>query len=130
MIRGVPDAKFAPASPHRAPTMAAAPKRQLNRAEHVGSFLRPRAIKDARAKGVSGAELRALEDEEVAKVVKQQLNNGLFRCASLASRGTASGQEASRYLVLSGSSSHCAQRVRRRISQALLSRSSHLARRR
>ena len=55
----------------------ASPQRVLNRAEHVGSFLRPASVKDARAKGVSGSELRAVEDEEIAKLVQLQLDNGL-----------------------------------------------------
>ena len=58
--------------------MAASHERVLNRAEHVGSFLRSPSVKEARAKGVSGSELRAIEDEAIAKLVKLQVDNGLL----------------------------------------------------
>src|SRR5712691_3134682 len=51
------------------------------RADHVGSFLRPAALKEARAKhekgALSAAELKAVEDREIEKVVKQQEAVGL-----------------------------------------------------
>lgn len=47
----------------------------------VGSFLRPAAIKDARAKYVAGeitlSELRKVEDEEIAKLVQKEAEHGL-----------------------------------------------------
>lgn len=51
------------------------------RADHVGSFLRPARLKDARAKHEKGEmpadALRQIEDEEIAKVVKKQEECGL-----------------------------------------------------
>ena len=51
------------------------------RADHVGSFLRPNAIKEARKKVVEGKmsaeELRKIEDDCVAEVVRQELDVGL-----------------------------------------------------
>lgn len=51
------------------------------RADHVGSFLRPKEILAAREKldtnGISGAELRKLEDEHIATVVQRQLDAGI-----------------------------------------------------
>src|SRR5215831_18176601 len=51
------------------------------RADHVGSLLRPATLKDARAKrerGEIGAdELRAIEDREIAAVIKKQAQVGL-----------------------------------------------------
>src|SRR5713226_5922836 len=51
------------------------------RADHVGSLLRPAALKDARAKrerGEIGAEaLNAIEDREIEKVIKKQEAAGL-----------------------------------------------------
>src|SRR5436190_2367941 len=51
------------------------------RADHVGSFLRPAALKEARAKhekgALSAAELKAVEDKEIAGVVKKQEQVGL-----------------------------------------------------
>src|SRR6185369_15700469 len=51
------------------------------RADHVGSLLRPAALKEARAKrerGEIGAdELTAIEDREIAKVIKRQEDVGL-----------------------------------------------------
>jgi 5-methyltetrahydropteroyltriglutamate--homocysteine methyltransferase len=51
------------------------------RADHVGSFLRPARLKDARAqheKGdISADALRKIEDEEIAKVVRKQEDVGL-----------------------------------------------------
>jgi 5-methyltetrahydropteroyltriglutamate--homocysteine methyltransferase len=51
------------------------------RADHVGSFLRPPRLKDARAKVAAGkmtaAELKEIEDEEIKKVVRQQEEVGL-----------------------------------------------------
>jgi len=51
------------------------------RADHVGSFLRPAALKEARAKyekgAISAAELKAVEDREIEKVVKKQEELGL-----------------------------------------------------
>jgi 5-methyltetrahydropteroyltriglutamate--homocysteine methyltransferase len=51
------------------------------RADHVGSLLRPRRLLDARedlAKGtITAAELRTIEDEEIAKVVAMQRAVGL-----------------------------------------------------
>lgn len=46
------------------------------RADHVGSFLRPAALKEARAKFTDGditkAELRKVEDIEIEKLVAKQ----------------------------------------------------------
>ena len=51
------------------------------RADHVGSFLRPRYLLDARdrkARGdISAAELRAVEDRAITEVVKMQEDAGL-----------------------------------------------------
>jgi 5-methyltetrahydropteroyltriglutamate--homocysteine methyltransferase len=51
------------------------------RADHVGSFLRPAALKEARAKREQGAitpaELKAVEDREVEKIIKKQEEIGL-----------------------------------------------------
>jgi len=51
------------------------------RADHVGSFLRPPRLKDARAKHAAGrmtaAELKAVEDAEIETVIKKQEEVGL-----------------------------------------------------
>src|SRR4051794_20077322 len=51
------------------------------RADHVGSLLRPPALKDARARrqrGEIGAdELKVIEDREIAKAIKKQEEVGL-----------------------------------------------------
>ncbi|KAK3347029.1 methionine synthase-like protein [Lasiosphaeria hispida] len=51
------------------------------RADHVGSFLRPKAILAAREKldanDISLEELRKLEDEHITTVVEKQIENGL-----------------------------------------------------
>jgi 5-methyltetrahydropteroyltriglutamate--homocysteine methyltransferase len=51
------------------------------RADHVGSLLRPRRLLDARddlAKGsITASELRAIEDEEITKLVQMQRDVGL-----------------------------------------------------
>jgi 5-methyltetrahydropteroyltriglutamate--homocysteine methyltransferase len=51
------------------------------RADHVGSLLRPAALKDARAKREKGeigdAELKAVEDREIEKVIRRQEDIGL-----------------------------------------------------
>ena len=51
------------------------------RADHVGSLLRPVALKDARekfAKGaIAAAELKAVEDREIERVIKKQEDVGL-----------------------------------------------------
>ena len=51
------------------------------RADHVGSLLRPAALKDARdkrAKGViSAADLKAIEDREIERVIRRQEEVGL-----------------------------------------------------
>ncbi|HTS41527.1 MAG TPA: 5-methyltetrahydropteroyltriglutamate--homocysteine S-methyltransferase [Xanthobacteraceae bacterium] len=51
------------------------------RADHVGSFLRSAPIKDARAKhekkAISDAELKAVEDREIEKLIKKQEEIGL-----------------------------------------------------
>ena len=51
------------------------------RADHVGSLLRPAALKEARekrAKGaISAAELKAIEDREIERVIKKQEEAGL-----------------------------------------------------
>ena len=51
------------------------------RADHVGSFLRPAAIKEARARRerneIGAAELRAIEDREINKIVRKQEEIGL-----------------------------------------------------
>jgi 5-methyltetrahydropteroyltriglutamate--homocysteine methyltransferase len=51
------------------------------RADHVGSFLRSAAIKDARVKHEKGAlsesELKAIEDREIEKLIKKQEEVGL-----------------------------------------------------
>ena len=51
------------------------------RADHVGSLLRPAALKEARAKFARGeidaAALKAGEDREIARVVKKQDEVGL-----------------------------------------------------
>jgi 5-methyltetrahydropteroyltriglutamate--homocysteine methyltransferase len=51
------------------------------RADHVGSFLRPKVLHEARAKFARGeikaAELKAVEDEEIRKVIRKQEEVGL-----------------------------------------------------
>ena len=51
------------------------------RADHVGSLLRPRAIQDARRRRLSGEisanELKAIEDREIAAVIRKQEDVGL-----------------------------------------------------
>ncbi|KAH4269391.1 hypothetical protein HBI04_058760 [Parastagonospora nodorum] len=51
------------------------------RADHVGSFLRPKAVLDARSDAANGKitseQLRKVEDEWVSDVAKKQLDNGL-----------------------------------------------------
>ena len=51
------------------------------RADHVGSLLRPAALKEARAKFASGqidaAALKAAEDREIERVIKKQEEVGL-----------------------------------------------------
>src|SRR5437016_1857000 len=51
------------------------------RADHVGSLLRPTALKEARAKHAKGeikdAALREVEDREIEKVIKKQQEVGL-----------------------------------------------------
>ncbi len=51
------------------------------RADHVGSFLRPAALKDARAKREKGeitaAQLKDVEDREIEKIIKKQEEIGL-----------------------------------------------------
>ena len=51
------------------------------RADHVGSLLRPAALREARekrAKGeVSAADLKAVEDREIERVIKKQEEVGL-----------------------------------------------------
>src|SRR5262245_43429859 len=52
-----------------------------SRADHVGSFLRPRYLLDAREKfarkEIGAAELRAVEDKAIAEVIKMQEDVGL-----------------------------------------------------
>jgi 5-methyltetrahydropteroyltriglutamate--homocysteine methyltransferase len=52
-----------------------------SRADHVGSFLRPRSVVEARqhrgADNISFEELRAIEDEAIAELVKYQEDLGL-----------------------------------------------------
>jgi methionine synthase II (cobalamin-independent) len=51
------------------------------RADHVGSLLRPAAVREARAKHAAGAvtaaELKAIEDREIERIVKKQEEIGL-----------------------------------------------------
>ena len=51
------------------------------RADHVGSLLRPQALKEARAKRAKGeitaADLRKIEDREIEKVIRKQEEVGL-----------------------------------------------------
>src|SRR5215475_13473412 len=51
------------------------------RADHVGSLLRPQALKDARAKRakgeISAADLKAVEDREIERVIRKQEEVGL-----------------------------------------------------
>jgi 5-methyltetrahydropteroyltriglutamate--homocysteine methyltransferase len=51
------------------------------RADHVGSLLRPAALKDARArhakKEIADAQLKELEDREIEKVIRKQEEIGL-----------------------------------------------------
>jgi 5-methyltetrahydropteroyltriglutamate--homocysteine methyltransferase len=53
----------------------------VHRADHVGSFLRSPAIKDARQKNIEGTlpaqELRKIEDEEITELVQMQVKNGI-----------------------------------------------------
>ena len=43
-----------------------------HRADHIGSFLRPPELLDARARGVEGDELRAIEDRAILDVIEKQ----------------------------------------------------------
>src|SRR6201999_171202 len=49
--------------------------------DHVGSLLRPAALKEARAKRVKGemsvADLKAVEDREIERVIRKQEEAGL-----------------------------------------------------
>src|SRR5882724_11744314 len=45
------------------------------RADHVGSLLRPKALKDARAK--TSPELAEIEDREIERVIERQQSLGL-----------------------------------------------------
>src|SRR6202020_3661057 len=51
------------------------------RADHVGSLLRPPALKEARARRakdeITAAELAAVEDREIERVIKKQEDVGL-----------------------------------------------------
>lgn len=51
------------------------------RADHVGSLLRPAALHEARAKrargGIGAAELKAIEDREIERVIRKQEEAGL-----------------------------------------------------
>src|SRR5204862_6487263 len=51
------------------------------RADHVGSLLRPAALKEARAKRAQGemsaAELKAMEDREIERIIRKQEEVGL-----------------------------------------------------
>src|SRR5712664_278153 len=51
------------------------------RADHVGSLLRPAALKAARGKrergGITAVELEAIEDREIEKVIRKQEDVGL-----------------------------------------------------
>src|ERR1700716_4296946 len=51
------------------------------RADHVGSLLRPAALREARAKRakdeISAADLKAVEDREIERVIKKQEEVGL-----------------------------------------------------
>src|SRR4051812_44652267 len=51
------------------------------RADHVGSLLRPKALKDARAQREKGEitadQLKAIEDREIAAVIRKQDDVGL-----------------------------------------------------
>jgi 5-methyltetrahydropteroyltriglutamate--homocysteine methyltransferase len=47
------------------------------RADQVGSFLRPQELLDARARGVSGDELRAIEDRHILDLLQKQNDLGL-----------------------------------------------------
>jgi 5-methyltetrahydropteroyltriglutamate--homocysteine methyltransferase len=51
------------------------------RADHVGSFLRPKVVLDARTEAaegkISAEQLRKVEDEHVSYVAKKQIENGL-----------------------------------------------------
>src|SRR5436190_11883186 len=51
------------------------------RADHVGSFLRPAALKEARARheqgAISAAELKAVEDRAIEQVISKQEEVGL-----------------------------------------------------
>jgi len=63
------------------PTLGTASCKLPSRADHVGSFLRTREVieaRDARARGtIDAAELRAVEDDAIAALVKWQESLGL-----------------------------------------------------
>jgi 5-methyltetrahydropteroyltriglutamate--homocysteine methyltransferase len=52
-------------------------KKPLYRADHVGSFLRPSELLDARAQGVDASQLRAVEDWHIQRVLAKQKELGL-----------------------------------------------------
>lgn len=47
------------------------------RADHVGSLLRPRAVRVARDRGITGEALREIEDREIPALIKMQEDAGL-----------------------------------------------------
>src|SRR5271154_5519202 len=73
-------ARFAPNKIRRERPMTARTKPPF-RADHVGSLLRPAALKEAREKAASGAigaaELAGVEDREIEKVIGKQEAIGL-----------------------------------------------------
>ena len=71
------------------------------RADHVGSLLRPARLKEARARHekneIGADELRAIEDEEIVKIVRSRRRSGcsLRPTANSAARGGISTSSAS-----------------------------------
>ncbi|RKF20671.1 5-methyltetrahydropteroyltriglutamate--homocysteine S-methyltransferase [Altericroceibacterium spongiae] len=53
------------------------PNQLPSRADHVGSFLRPKKLMEAREAQIARDELRDIEDEAIAELVKWQENLGL-----------------------------------------------------
>lgn len=54
---------------------------RVHRAEHVGSYLRPKEVLDARNKNQNGqlsdAELRTIEDKNISELIQQELKAGM-----------------------------------------------------
>src|SRR5215472_15393807 len=75
-LRALPGKRGEPNSSHRQGGYAMHRTKPPFRADHVGSLLRPAALKDAREKFARGeiaaAALKAVEDREIERVIRKQ----------------------------------------------------------